>query len=277
MEISKLKIAALTAIALVIILGCGQGQQQSDASKTDTTQVAVTPPQDAKQEEPSSASTTQPVQQPVQQPATKPAATKPPPSSTPTQTTKPVAKEPEAPKLVTIPTGTTLVVALETHLRTDSNAAGDSFRARTTEAIRVDDMTVIPAGSEVSGRLTHVEEPHRTAGKAQMTLAFEEYVDANGKRFAISAAPISLEAEGDKVSDEGKVAAGAVIGGVIGALTSKKKTKGAATGAVAGAAAGGAIALATKGKQLDLPPGQQFSIELTAPLVVPAAQLTAGN
>ncbi len=178
---------------------------------------------------------------------------------------------------MTIPAGTTLVLALETHLRTDSNATGDTFLARTTEAIRVDGMTAIPAGSEVRGRLTHVEEPHRTAGKAQMTLAFEEFVDPSGKRHAISIAPIALEAEGDKITDETKVAAGAVIGGVIGALTSKKKTQGAATGAVAGAATGGAIALATKGKQLDLPPGQQFSVELMAPVQIPVAQLTAGN
>lgn len=269
MESLKLAIGTASAFALLLIVGCGQSQQQSDVAKTETPEVASTPP-------PSSTSnTSQPVQEPAQKPAPKPAATKPAPTNT--QPTKPAPKEPEAPKLVTIPTGTTLILALETHLRTDSNATGDSFLARTTEAILVDGTTAIPAGSEVRGRLTHVEEPHRTAGKAQMTLAFEEFVDPSGKSHAISADPIALEAEGDKVTDETKVAAGAVIGGVIGALTSKNKTKGAATGAVAGGVAGGAIALATKGKQLDLPPGQQFSVELTAPVQIPVAQLTAGN
>ena len=261
----------VSALGLLFLIGCGQGQQQSDVPKTDPAEVASAPAEPATQETSAGSSTSLPAQPPATKPAAKPAST-----GAPTNT-KPAPKEPEAPKLVIVPSGTTLVVALETHLRTDSNSTGDAFRARTTEAIRVNDLIVIPAGSEVRGRLTHVEEPHRTAGKAQMTLAFEEFLDAAGKTHAISVAPIVLEAEGDKVSDEEKVAAGAVIGGVIGALTSKKKTKGAVTGAVVGAAAGGAIALATKGKQLDLPAGQQFSIELTAPVQVPVAQLTAGK
>lgn len=264
-----------SALTIIVIVGCGQSQQQTDATKTEGKEVASTPSEPAKQE--SSVPST--VSHPTQQPTTNPAATNPATTGTSgqSQPTKPTTQEPQAPKMVTVPSGTMLVVALETRLRTDSNATGDEFRTRTTEAIRVNDVVVIPAGSEVRGRLTNVEEPHRTAGKAQMTLAFEEFVDPSGKSHAISAMPISLEGEGDKISDEEKVAAGAVIGGVIGALTSKKKTKGAATGAVAGAAAAGAVALATKGKQLDLSPGQQFSIELTAPIEVPVSQLTAGK
>jgi hypothetical protein len=269
--------AVAASLAVLALLGCGKSQEQSDAGKTAEPEVASAPQQQPAQ---SPATTTTPTtsqpatQQPAQQPTQKPAQQKPASDQT---AQKPAPKEPETPKMVSIPTGTTLVVALETHLRTDSNEIGDPFTARTTEAIRLGDATVIPAGTEVRGKLTHVEEPHRTAGKAQLTLAFEQIVDGTGKAHDISVAPMVLEAEGDKVSDEEKVAAGAVVGGIIGALTSKKKTKGAATGAVAGAAAGGAIALATKGKQLDLPPGQQFSIELTAPVEVPASQLTAGK
>lgn len=265
-----------SSLAVVALIGCGKSQEQSDAGKSGDAEVASAPQQQPAQDPATTTSTTnnQSATPPTTQPAQKPAQAKP---STSQPAQKPAPKEPETPKMVSIPTGTTLVVALESHLRTDSNEIGDAFTARTTEAIRLNDMTVIPAGTEVRGRLTHVEEPHRTAGKAQMTLAFEQLVDGTGKSHDISVAPIALEAEGDKVSDEEKVAAGAVVGGIIGALTSKKKTKGAATGAVAGAAAGGAIALATKGKQLDLPPGQQFSLELNAPVEVPASQLTAGK
>ena len=263
-----------SALALILMLGCGSGQQQqTDASKTEGTEEASTPADQSSTDQQPSSNT------PSGQTEAKPSAQKPSPSGTTVKTepAKPATKKPEPPKMVTVPSGTTLMIALETHLRTDSNKTGDGFRARTTEPVRVGDVTVIPAGSEVRGHLTHVEEPHRTQGKAQMTLAFDEYIDPSGKTYSISVDPIALEGEGDKVSDEEKVAAGAVIGGVIGALTSKKKTKGAVTGAVAGAAAGGAIALATKSKQLDLPPGQQFSIELTAPVEVPVTRLTAGK
>jgi len=181
------------------------------------------------------------------------------------------------PKMVTIPSGTTLVVSLDAPLRTDANKTGDNFKARLSDHVRVDQMTVLPAGSEVSGRLTVVEEPHRTTGKAQMTLVFDQVVDPSGKTHSISTAPIVLVAEGDKISDEEKVIGGAVIGGIIGALSSKDKAKGAATGAVVGGAAGGAIALATKGKQIELPSGQRFAVDLNESLRVSVTQQTAGR
>jgi hypothetical protein len=182
------------------------------------------------------------------------------------------------PKMVTIPSGTTLLISLDTPLRTDANKSGDNFKARLYDAVRVDQMTVLPSGTEVRGRLTVVEEPHRTTGKAQMTLVFDQVVDPSGQTHPISTAPIVLVAEGDKISDEEKVAAGAVIGGVIGALSSsKQRAKGAAVGAAAGAAAGGAIALATKGKQIELPAGQHFAVDLEESLRVSVTQQTASR
>ena len=182
------------------------------------------------------------------------------------------------PKMMTIPAGTTLLVSLNSTLRTDREKTGDNFTARLYDAVRVDQMTVLPSGTEVRGRLIQVEEPHRTAGKAAMTLAFDQIVDPSGKLHSISTSPIVLVGEGDKISDEEKVAAGAVIGGVIGALTSsQQRTKGAAVGAAAGAAAGGAIALATKGKQIELPAGQHFALDLDESLRVSVTQLTANR
>jgi outer membrane lipoprotein SlyB len=182
------------------------------------------------------------------------------------------------PKMVTIPSGTTLLVSLDAPLRSDVNKTGDNFQAHTTEAVRVDEMTVLPSGTEVRGRLTLVEEPHRTSGTAQMTLVFDQVVDPSGQMHSISTAPIVLVAAGDKISDEEKVAAGAVIGGVIGALSSsKQRAKGAAVGAAAGAAAGGAVALATKGKQMELPAGQRFAVDLEESLRVSVTQQTANR
>jgi len=182
------------------------------------------------------------------------------------------------PKMVTIPSGTTLIVSLDTPLRTDANKSGDNFQAHTAEAVRVDQMTVLPSGTEVRGRLTLVEQPHRTSGKAQMTLSFDQVVDPSGQIHSISTAPIVLVAAGDKISDEEKVAGGAVLGGIIGVLSSpKQRAKGAAVGAAAGAAAGGAIALATKGKQMELPAGQRFAVDLEESLRVSVTQQTAGK
>lgn len=185
----------------------------------------------------------------------------------------PGSSSPKRSTYVEVPSGAMLVVALDEKLRTDTHKSGDRFSAHTTQAIVADRMTVFPEGSRVTGRLVMVEEPHRTAGKAKMTLTFESIEDRNGRTHSISTEPIILVGQGDKISDEEKVAGGAVIGGIIGALTSKNKGKGAATGAVAGAAAGGAIAVATKGPQLELPPGQKFSTELTRSVEVQIASI----
>ena len=194
-----------------------------------------------------------------------------------TKTTTTSTPKSDWPKMVTIPSGTTLFVSLNSPLATNANKSGDNFKARLSDHVRVDQMTVLPAGTEVSGRLTVVEEPHRTTGKAQMTLVFDQVVDPSGKTHSISTAPIVLVAEGDKISDAEKVVGGAVIGGIIGALSSKDKAKGAATGAVVGGAAGGAIALATKGKQIELPAGQRFAVDLNESLRVSVTQQTANR
>jgi len=132
------------------------------------------------------------------------------------------------PKMMTVPAGTTFYVSLNSPLATNANKSGDNFTARLNQHVRVDQMTVLPSGSEVRGRLSLVEPPHRTTGKAQMTLLFDQVVDPSGKLHSINTLPIVLVAEGDKISDEEKVAAGAVIGGVIGALSSsKQRAKGA--------------------------------------------------
>ncbi len=190
----------------------------------------------------------------------------------------PPAAKSNWPKMVTIPAGSALHISLNSSLATNTNKTGDNFTARLNEHVRVDQMTVLPAGTEVRGRLIVVEEPHRTTGKAQMTLAFDQLVDPSGKLHSLSTSPVVLVAQGDKISDEEKVAAGAVIGGVIGALSSsKQRAKGAAVGAAAGAAAGGAIALATKGKQIELPAGQHFAVELDESIRVSVTQQTANR
>lgn len=184
---------------------------------------------------------------------------------------KPRPPTPEPERKITIPSGTTFNVRLAATLRTDSNQAGDPIIGTMPGPLDIAGVTVIPAGAEVRGHLVQVEEPHRTKGIAKMTLQFDSVADATGRMHALDTRPIVVEGEPDKVSDAGKVAIGGVVGGVIGALASKKKAKGAAIGAVAGAAAGGAVALATKGKQLELSPGHEFSVEVITSAEIPVA------
>ncbi|MBI5867483.1 MAG: hypothetical protein HZB43_04210 [candidate division Zixibacteria bacterium] len=258
-------IIVIGVFSMLAIAGCGTKEQESAKAP----EVAGSP-----EAQPGSAATD------VRN-DTIPASTPPTAEATPAKKAAPKKQEvkkaepkaepkPEAPRetMVFVPAGSSVTVSLLTHLRTDSNKAGDPFSAKTTEPMDINGVTVFPAGSMVKGHLTEVEEPHRTKGRARLVLNVEKITAPNGKVYDVETKPIVLEAKADAVSDAGKVAIGGVAGGVLGALVSKDKAKGAAIGAVAGAAAGGGVALATKGKQLDLAPGETFGMELAKPAEV---------
>lgn len=267
-------IAWISVVGLINALGlvgCGSGEKEVAKTPPATPEVAGSP-----SGQPASIATdtrNDTIPATAQQPAAPPVAEKRPLVK---QEVKKAVPKPEAPKeeaprevMVTVPAGTSVTVSLLTHLRSDSNNVGDRFAAKTTEPIEISGMTVFPAGSEVRGHLAEVEEPHRTKGRAKIVLAVEKIMDPNGRVYDLETKPIVIEGKADAVSDAGKVAIGGVAGGVLGALVSKKKAKGAAVGAAAGAAAGGAVALATKGKQLDLAPGETFGLELAKPAEIP--------
>jgi hypothetical protein len=275
----KMKVIAgrgLVALALLGFAACGSGDKDT-AQTQDEEQLATT---DQGTAATGTAETDKPADEPInaqdvtqpepdkQKAEVKPKVEAKPKPKPPAETKK--EEPPPAPKsvMVTVPAGSALQVALDTKLRTDSNAVGDPVIATLAAAIMADGETAIPAGSKLHGTITALEEPHRTSGKAQMTLQFDKVVTPDGQTYALVTAPLSFEGEKDKMSDEVKVGAGAVIGGAIGAIASKNSKKGAAIGAAVGAAAGGATALATKGKQIELAPGQELSVEVTQPAQV---------
>ena len=96
-----------------------------------------------------------------------------------------------------------------------------------------------------------------------MTLAFNEIADADGTSHAISALPLTLQADSETGEDVAKIAAGGVAGAVIGGLAGGKK--GAAIGSAVGVGAGTIVMLATKGDDIELSPGQRVNVQMTGP------------
>ena len=170
-------------------------------------------------------------------------------------------------KTVAVPAGTSVVVALETPLSTETASEGQAFTAVTTEPIMVDGKTVAISGTAVRGYVTDIAEPGQIKGSAQMTLNFEELVTVEGEAYPFVAEPITLTAKSDTQSDvervAGTTAAGAIIGGIA------EGGKGAIIGGLIGAGAGGAWAVVTKGDQIVLGEGQQFRIEIAEPAELP--------
>jgi hypothetical protein len=168
-----------------------------------------------------------------------------------------------------IPGGTGVVASLDTPLSTDVNHSGDPFTATTVESIDVGGRTVMPSGSQVHGVLQNVEDSGRIEGRAQMTLLYQSIVDPQGKRYGISAVPLTLQAASSTRGDVEKIAAGGVLGAIVGAIADGGK--GAAIGAGAGAGAGTIVMLATKGDDLVLSPGQKLSVVTTGATSVQVA------
>jgi hypothetical protein len=168
-----------------------------------------------------------------------------------------------------IPSGTGVVASLDTSLSTDVNHSGDAFTATTVEPITVGGRTVMPSGSKIHGALQNVEDSGRIKGRAKMTLVYQAIVDPQGKRYGISAAPLTLQAASATHGDIEKIAAGTVLGAIVGGIADGGK--GAAIGAGVGAGAGTIVMLATKGDDLELSPGQKLSVVTTGATSVQVA------
>ena len=173
----------------------------------------------------------------------------------------------ETETMQTLVAGTDLVTALQNTVDTGRNHVGDKIALRTLEAVRVNEVTVVPAGSTINGEVTHIDPAGRIAGGAELTLRFTELVLPGGASYAISATPIRLHGKGDAKESAVEIGGGAVAGGVIGGILGGKDD--IAKGAAAGAVVGTGVAVATKGDQIVLPAGEKLRITLSGSVTIP--------
>ena len=80
--------------------------------------------------------------------------------------------EAEKEKTEVVAAGTTIVAALQSTITTGSAKVGDPVVLRTTQAVRVNEMEIVPAGATIRGEVTHSKGAGRVAGGAQLTLRF---------------------------------------------------------------------------------------------------------
>ena len=178
----------------------------------------------------------------------------------------PKAPEPTSHTYTLLP-GTTFSGSLQNTLNSGKNKVGDTFRLRTVLAKTVEGATVVPAGSTIRGHLSYVDGAGRVAGGAKMTLRFDEIELPDGTVHSISATPLRLEGKGDAKESALEIGGGAVAGGILGGVLGHGSGD-VAKGAAVGAAVGTGVAVATKGDQIVLGPGQKIKVTLDAPLKV---------
>ena len=231
----------LACLAVVMALGAActqQSPQQTPASGTDS---AAAPASGSSSAPPSSSA------QPTSSGAAAPAASA---VGKPSAPPKPTLKE------ITIPSGTSINVTLDSAVASDTSKAEDTVRGKLSKPIVIGGTTVAPAGSEVVGTVISAAPSGKVKGRASIAFRFDRLMVRN-ERVDIRTARIAREAAPTKGEDAKKVGIGAGAGALIGAIAGGGK--GAAIGGAVGAGAGTGVVVATKGDEVRLGPGAAVS------------------
>jgi hypothetical protein len=164
------------------------------------------------------------------------------------------------PAPVIVPEGATLSLVLETAISSQTSRSGDRVVARLAEGVRVGEKVVVPAGSEVRGRVTAAVPSGRVKTRARLAFAFDTLV-LDGKEHAIGTGAIDITAPDTHKKDAVTIGIGAGAGAIVGGIA--KGGKGAAIGTLIGGAAGTGVVLVNTGKEVELAVGSRMTVRLT--------------
>jgi type IV secretion system protein VirB10 len=184
------------------------------------------------------------------------------------------------PNELIVPAGTKVPLALKHAVSTKSAREGDSVYAETTFPVVQENRVLIPAGTYVQGRITHVQRAGRIKGRAEVLMHFTTLIYPSGytvmlpgavenvpgaDKTSIKGEEGTIRQDSQKGEKIGTVASSAGTGAVIGGLS--RGGKGAAIGAGVGGAVGTAIALLSRGNDVKLDAGT--TVEMVFQRAVP--------
>ena len=196
-----------------------------------------------------------------------------PPSSTTSNTgigsnaAAPAPAQPARPATVTIPDGTAIAIRLVDPVSSETAKEDDMFRGSLDAPILVDDKVVVPAGSDVEGRVVSAKSAAHFKGNSELVLELTR-ISAGGRNYNISSTQWSKQGAGRGKRSAATIGGGAALGAIIGGLAGGGK--GAAIGAGAGAAAGTGVQAVTKGQKVELPSESKLEFKLQSPVTVVA-------
>jgi hypothetical protein len=146
---------------------------------------------------------------------------------------------PRPPRPGELPEGTTIRVRLLNRLSSASSEAGEGFKSKVASDVLQGDQVLIPAGTEIDGRVVEVSSGH-PAGHGSLRLRPETILLPDGARFQLHAYITQATGSNTRIGSEGAVqpdsrmkrdgieygaavgagaTTGAIVGGPVGALT----------------------------------------------------------
>ena len=189
-----------------------------------------------------------------------------------------------------IPAGTKVPLSLKQSVSTKNAHEGDAVYCQTTFPIVQDNRVLIPAGTYVQGKISHVQRAGRVKGRAELLMHFTTLIYPNGYTVML---PGSLEnvpgadktsmkgpegtvrQDSDAGKKVGEIASTGATGAVIGAIADGGK--GALIGAGAGGAVGTAIALLTRGNDVKLENGTSIEMVIQRPVSLDPSRIQAAK
>ncbi len=190
-------------------------------------------------------------------PAPVPGAPAAPPASAP----EAMKELPPPPRQYVVPASTSLAVRISQTISARNSNVGDSFSGTLAQPVKVEGVTVLRAGTPVTGTVTAAKGQGRFKGSGALAIAVRR----------VGEYPVTTSAYETDVKGKGKRSAefiggggggGALIGGLAGG------GKGALIGGLLGAGAGTAGAAFTGNKDVTVPAETVVSFSLTEPLTV---------
>jgi hypothetical protein len=198
----------------------------------------------------------------------------------------PAAASPAKVATFQIAAGTKVPLSLKQGISTKSAKEGDSVYCETTFPVVQDGHMVIPAGTYVQGKISHVQRAGHVKGRAEVLMHFTTLIFPNGYTVMLpgsvdnipGAASTSMKdaegtvrQDGQKGKDATQIATTGASAAAIGAIAGSGK--GALIGAAAGGAVGTAIALLTRGDDVKLDNGTSIEMVIQREVTLDASRL----
>jgi len=194
------------------------------------------------------------------------------------------------PNATVIPAGTKIPLLLKQAISTKNAKEGDNVYAETAFPFVLNDRVLVPAGTYIQGKISHVEHPGRMKGRASLLMHFTSMIYPSGYTVMLPGSVENTPGADDKSvkdkegtiqadKDTGKrvedAAKGGAVGGTVGTIggLAAGGVNGARYGGLAGLAGGAAWGLLKHGPDVKLDVGTSIEMEIQRSIPIDARRI----
>jgi hypothetical protein len=186
-------------------------------------------------------------------------------------------------KLATVPTNGMKLLDRDMEGNLYPAKLGQIITAKTSEDIYVDDHKVVPEGTVFHGKVAKLVPPRRLHRDGWLQISFDRFTTPDGRTFAFHAQADNFRPSTNKskAKEAGRVAYHALGGAIVGTMvayqlmglheTISMHGYNLAAGAGGGAILAAGFAMADKGANAVLEPGDDMNMQIDTDLLMPAA------